>query len=663
MAGIKGVTKMRTEASCIVFLVVMVMIGNCIAVSTGVSDPVFSPATIYVPDDHETIQWAVDNATAGDTIIVRDGTYPENVKVNIERLTISSENGSAHTIIKALKEDHALAVTANHVSINGLTVKDAKGFNKVGLYIHAHYCNITNNTALNNPYGFFLSDSTKNTLINNIASDNFGDGIYLDYSDSNTLSNNTVVKSSYRNGIRLWRSHKNTVCNNDASNNNNGGIRLDYSHNNLLEKNDAQSNILNGILLNASNNNTLTNNGAKLNDGAGISLISSDNSVLTQNTASANNEIGISLYTSSNCTLTSNMMDGNYYNFGVSGGINHVNHTIDASNLVDGKPVYYWVKQRNREIPKDAGFVGVVLSSNITVKDLTLTNNSVGVMLAYSVNSSIENVRTSNNFNGIALYASINNTLINNTNSNNIEGIFMDSSSFNYLALNTNLNNNDGIFMDSSSLNNLEMNRNLKNEWGIFMESSNDNLLSQNINLYNEEGISMDSSNNNSLEMNRNSKNGWGIFMFSSNDNILSWNINSNNRRGFALNVSDYNILTRNNISNNNWTGISIGNSHNNIIFLNNFINNSKDAYPFNSTTLWNYPFEINYTYNGANYTNYMGNYWDDYIRDTGGSDLIPPQDSDGDGIGDRPSYHTISIEMAYYPLMKPFEFYTIYAA
>ena len=31
--------------------------------------------TIYVPDDYAKIQWAVDNASVGDTIIVRDGTY------------------------------------------------------------------------------------------------------------------------------------------------------------------------------------------------------------------------------------------------------------------------------------------------------------------------------------------------------------------------------------------------------------------------------------------------------------------------------------------------------------------------------------------------------------------------------------------------------------
>jgi len=34
---------------------------------------VASAKTIYVPDNHARIQSAVDNASAGDTIIVRDG--------------------------------------------------------------------------------------------------------------------------------------------------------------------------------------------------------------------------------------------------------------------------------------------------------------------------------------------------------------------------------------------------------------------------------------------------------------------------------------------------------------------------------------------------------------------------------------------------------------
>jgi hypothetical protein len=54
----------------------------------------FVSAEVYVPDDYPTIQAAVDAVNAGDTIIVRDGTYTENVNVNKPHLTIQSENGA-----------------------------------------------------------------------------------------------------------------------------------------------------------------------------------------------------------------------------------------------------------------------------------------------------------------------------------------------------------------------------------------------------------------------------------------------------------------------------------------------------------------------------------------------------------------------------------------
>ena len=57
-----------------------------------------SVTVIYVPDDYPTIQAAIDNASDGDTIIVRDGTYTENIDVD-KRLTIRSENGSDFTVV------------------------------------------------------------------------------------------------------------------------------------------------------------------------------------------------------------------------------------------------------------------------------------------------------------------------------------------------------------------------------------------------------------------------------------------------------------------------------------------------------------------------------------------------------------------------------------
>ena len=44
-------------------------------------------ATIYVPDDCPTIQQAIENASDGDTIIVHDGTYTEQLIIN-KQLTL-----------------------------------------------------------------------------------------------------------------------------------------------------------------------------------------------------------------------------------------------------------------------------------------------------------------------------------------------------------------------------------------------------------------------------------------------------------------------------------------------------------------------------------------------------------------------------------------------
>jgi hypothetical protein len=73
-------------------------------VNVGICDDLIKHITfvsgeVYVPDDYPTIQAAVDAVNAGDTIIVRDGTYTENVNVNKPHLTIQSENGADSTVL------------------------------------------------------------------------------------------------------------------------------------------------------------------------------------------------------------------------------------------------------------------------------------------------------------------------------------------------------------------------------------------------------------------------------------------------------------------------------------------------------------------------------------------------------------------------------------
>ncbi|MCK4733646.1 MAG: hypothetical protein KAT65_14425, partial [Methanophagales archaeon] len=77
--------------------------------------------------------------------------------------------------------------------------------------------------------------------------------------------------------------------------------------------------------------------------------------------------------------------------------------------------------------------------------------------------------------------------------------------------------------------------------------------------------------------------------------------------------TSNNNTITGNNVSNNNRNGIYLQSSSNNKIYINNFINNTDNVYSTSSTNIWNSTEEITYTYNGSTYTNYTGNYWDDY--------------------------------------------------
>ena len=140
---------MRRKAVKIVFLFFAFLVLTAFAC-------VSEAKTIYMPDDYAKIQWAVDNATAGDTIIVRDGTY----------LTIKSENGSASTIVQAAHlNDHVFEVTANYVNISGFRITGSRGVwgmpglgivaSGIGLYT-ANYRNVSDNILSENACGIHL---------------------------------------------------------------------------------------------------------------------------------------------------------------------------------------------------------------------------------------------------------------------------------------------------------------------------------------------------------------------------------------------------------------------------------------------------------------------------------------------------------------------------
>jgi len=124
--------------------------------------------TIYVPDDYEKIQWAVNHASAGDTIIVRDGIYYESITVS-KQLTIKSENGRANCIVNGTGSD-VFTLEADGIRIEGFTITGGGH----GIYIR----------------------SNNNTIINNNISSNKWEGIFLWGSDENSISNNNISSNN-----------------------------------------------------------------------------------------------------------------------------------------------------------------------------------------------------------------------------------------------------------------------------------------------------------------------------------------------------------------------------------------------------------------------------------------------------------------------------------
>jgi parallel beta-helix repeat protein len=158
---------------------------------------------------------------------------------------------------------------------------------------------------------------------------------------------------------------------------------------------------------------------------------------------------GITLSRSIYTRLRDDSMVGNTYNFG---DYTLQVQDIDTSNTVDGKPVYYWVDQSGKQVPADAGFVALVGSTNMTVKDLNLTNNVQGLLLKNTTDSLIENVHVLNNWDGMYLERwSNSNTVIDSSFSNNLfMGIYVSTSSSNTIENNSMLNNAYGLLLDSS---------------------------------------------------------------------------------------------------------------------------------------------------------------------------------------------------------------------
>ena len=384
------------------------------------------------------------------------------------------------------------------------------------MYYLVNQNNLTVDASTHPSIGYLALVNSTNIAVEDLRPQNNGLSVFFAYTTSSTIKNVTAINSEF-------------------------GIGLAYSSNCSIHSNEAIYNY-DGILLSYSSNCSVSNNNVN-NNYDGIVLTYSSSCSVSDNNVN-NNELGIALALSSNNVLRNNTMVGNSYNFYVLGfSFQNYAQDIDASNTVDGNPVYYLVNQNSVTVNPSTyphiGYLALVNSTKITVEDLTLTNNGQGVLLAYTTDSTIRNITANNNGFGIILM---------NSSDSSLSGNDAD-------------NNHDGIAL---------------------LYSSNCSVSGNNVNSSGRNGI---------------------ILSYSSNCSVSSNNATYSDEAGIWLGYCSNCSVSGNNV-NNNWMGIELDDSSSNKIYHNNFINNTNQAVAWES---YNNVWDDGYPSGGNYWSDYTG--------------------------------------------------------
>jgi serine protease len=138
---------------------------------------------LHVPQDHSTIQSAIDAAVAGDTVLVAAGTYNETIDFQAKAITVVSESGAASTVINGDGVGAVVNMIANAGEtpvLRGFTVRNggASGFTDGAIDTSGGPALIENNTITGNRFcsdGAVTARFSSATIRNNLISGNSQD--------------------------------------------------------------------------------------------------------------------------------------------------------------------------------------------------------------------------------------------------------------------------------------------------------------------------------------------------------------------------------------------------------------------------------------------------------------------------------------------------------
>jgi len=276
-----------------------------------------NPPLVFVDDDYDnstqgwgynhfkTIQDGINAVEANGTVLVSNGTYPEDIVVNKSLKLLGENKGS--TCIVGTDNGTGVNITANNVTISGFTIQ-----------------NYTNG------YGIIIS-SSMNRITDNIISDTMG-GIVIFWDSFESTYPNT--------GFTM-------ITDNILIRNEGAGLVVSGKNNSIIHNNISQSEY--GIMVEMADSNTISQNSISDNKNGILVMVSYD-TMIYQNTISKNEELGLSDFCTSSTIIHQNNFIENgqhaYFNQAILLRLRFFKNYFDfpiTRSIWDGN---YWEKPR-----------------------------------------------------------------------------------------------------------------------------------------------------------------------------------------------------------------------------------------------------------------------------------------------------------------------------
>ena len=226
-----------------------------------------------------TLQVAIDNASAYSTIKLSAGTYLGNITIN-KPLSIVGQDDNI--IIKGNAEGRVITISSDNVYLKNLIITNSgsrmENLDAAIFMNKVSHCQIKNCHITNSLYGIDMKMVNHSVIADNtITSRNNpislrGDALKLWYCNHNLIDNNTI--DTVRD-VTVTRSHDNHLLNNTFKNSR-YGLHLSLSHRNKIIDNTFKYNSV-GIMIMGANDTNVSHNTIESSTGAaGIGVVIKD---------------------------------------------------------------------------------------------------------------------------------------------------------------------------------------------------------------------------------------------------------------------------------------------------------------------------------------------------------------------------------------------------